>query len=116
VKPFGREAMLLCTRRTRDLAVRHVADEQVAERTLGRAFHGRPSLPSHEFLSRERVQPLLARWVVDPGKYYRGLQPEHPTEDGCILQERLLVRRKAVDAGSDQALNILRKILGTATL
>src|SRR5581483_11476429 len=57
--PLRRAAVQLRAQRTRDLPVRDVADEHVAERVLVLACDRRPARTLHELLPLERVQQLL---------------------------------------------------------
>ena len=59
--PAGGEEVLLGPLGSRDLAVRDVPDEQVAERVLAVAVDGARPLAADELLPLERVQPALER-------------------------------------------------------
>ena len=93
-----------------DLAVGDVADEQVPERVLVLAAHRGAPLAADELLPLERVQPLLrvlrARALADRAD---GAEPEDLPEHRGVLEELLLARRKPVEAGRDDPLDVLRE-------
>jgi len=85
--PSGRDEVLGGATGLRDLLVGDVADQRVAEGVLGLARDRASPLAAHELPAGERVQCLLQPWPVvteRPG-------PEHPPDDGRVLQQLLLV-------------------------
>jgi hypothetical protein len=92
----------------RNLAVGHVAHEQVAEGVLALAGDRRAPLAADELLSLERMQPRLAFVALDSAHGAGRPEPEHLPEHRCVLQQLLLGRRQAVEPRRDDPLELPR--------
>ena len=99
--------MLLAARRTGDLAVGHVADQDMAERVLLGARHRAPPRPLDEVLPLERVERLLELPPIAAAQPDERCAPEHLPDHGGVLQQTLLLRRKPVEPARDDALHTL---------
>src|SRR5437764_9193648 len=102
--------MLLRTVRPRNLPVRDVTDEEMLERVLGLTLHGTPTRPLHELLLLQRMELLLGR--------AERAEPEHLSDHGRVLQQRLLPRRERIEARGDDSLDGLgqRELAGGLAL
>ena len=105
--PFAGEAVLLGPSGAWNLAVRHVAHEQVSERVLALTRDRGTTLATDELLSLEPVQRGLGRGAVDTADLRRRAEPEHLPEHGGVLEERLLVFGQRVEPGGDDSLHRL---------
>ena len=93
---------------TRNLPVRHVADEHVPERVLLLASDRRAALAPNELLPLQRVQRVLCLSAFElPDRAHRA-EPEDLAEDRRVLQELLLGHGQPVEPRGDDALNVLR--------
>ena len=107
--PVGHGPVLLGPRRSRDLAVGDIADEQVQEGVLALALDRRTPLAADELLARQRMQALLDGGPIAPVHLRDRPRPEDLAEDRGILQQRLLLRLEAVEPGGDDSLDGLRQ-------
>jgi hypothetical protein len=117
--PFGGQPVLLGAVGARNLAVRDVPDEDVAEGVLVLALDRRTPFAAHELLQHERVQTLVEHRAVPARERRERARPEGFTEDRRVLKERLLVGRQEVEARRDQPLHGLRQpsvVLESASL
>ena len=94
---------------TRELAVRHVADEDVPEGVLVFVRDRGATLAADELLALERVQPFLDEGSRDGRDVSEGACPEDLAEHGCVVEQGLLVRRERVESRGDDALHGLGK-------
>ena len=99
--------MLLRPRRARDLRVRDVTDEQVAEDVLALLSDGRAPLPAHELLPLEPVQEQLGFAPVPVADPLERAEPEDLADDGRVLEQELLLDRKRIEARGDDSLHRL---------
>ena len=94
---------------TRDLGVGHVAHEDMVE-SVHAGRRGREHLLSaDELLPLERSEALVEDVAREPAHAREGPEREDATEDGCILQELLLLDREAVETRRNEALHRLRE-------
>ena len=87
--PLRHLAMLLGPRRTRDLAVGHVADQGVPERVLHLVLDGRDLCRPNQLLAYQLVQLVPNLALLDARHGRQGPGPEHPADDGGVLQQGL---------------------------
>ena len=99
--------MLLRPRRARDLRVRDVTDEQVAEDVLALLSDGRAPLAAHELLPLEPVQKQLGLAPVPVADPLQRAEPEDLADDCRVLEQELLLDRKRIEAGGDDSLHRL---------
>ena len=97
--PFRSALMLLRACSTRDLRVRDVADEQMAEDVLALLAHGRTPLPAHELLPLEAMQEQLGLTPVTAADPLERAEPEDLADDRCVLKQQLLIERLERRAG-----------------
>ena len=96
--------------RSRDLAVRDIADQRVGERVFVLAGDG-----LGRRLDDEPATLHVAQGFGDPGpglvRGHRGkcARPERISHDGGVLQERALRRGERVESRRDQGVNALRE-------
>src|SRR3954447_19743107 len=101
--------MLLAPLSARDLTVRDISDEHVAERVLILARHRGAPFPAQYPFTLERMECRLGSLGIDPGKRCRRTRPEDLPEDGRVEQQPLLVPAEPVQARGDDALDRLRQ-------
>jgi hypothetical protein len=104
--PLRGGLMLGHTFGARNLSVRHFAHEQVPERVFRLVADRQPCRALNEALPLEDVQLLFGyrpRPPVDDAP-----EPEGLAEDGSILEKSLLLGRKEVQPGRDDALHGFR--------
>jgi hypothetical protein len=105
--PGGGKEVLLGAVLPRDLPVRDVAHEQVAEGVLAVALDGAAALPPDELLPLQGAQPRVERPpAVQP---HQCAGPETRADHRRILEQRLLVGLEQVEPGGDQTLDGLRQ-------
>ena len=89
------------TLRPRNLLVRDLTDERVPERVFRLAGDGAPALTLDELASPEAMERCFRGVSVPP----QPTDPEHPTENGGVLQQLLLLAVEHVETGGDDALD-----------
>jgi hypothetical protein len=99
--------MLLDARRTGDLRICHVADEQVPERVFGLALNRGPPSGPKQLLASELVQALAHVTHVDAPHLGEGARPEHLADDRRVVEQRLTMRRQRIETRGDQRLDVL---------
>ena len=116
--PLGRSQVLLRPRRTWDLRVGDVADENMPKRVLALAREGGPALSSDEFLAVEQMQQSIGLASRDSADRLDRARPEDLPDNGTVLHELLLGSGQCVEASRDDALNGLgqRQVVRRATL
>ena len=114
--PRGRALVLFRATCTRDLPVRDVAHQHVAERVFALVLHRRSPRSLHELLPLQSVQTLIRRRRVDPINRNDRSLPEDLAEDGPVLQHALLCGRQSIQPRGDHALNGLRQRQRTGVL
>jgi hypothetical protein len=107
--PLGRPLVFLRPRRPRDLRVRDVPDEQVAEDVLVLVSDGRPPFAADELLPLEPVQELLGLASLAVSDSLERPEPEDLADDGRVLKQQLLLDRERIEAGGDDPLHGLRQ-------
>jgi hypothetical protein len=80
----------------------------VPERVLRLTGNRRTPLVSDELLAPERMQPLLDQIARLASDHCDRAEPEDLADDGRVLQQGLLLRRKRVQARRDDSLHRLR--------
>ena len=101
LEPVGGPAVLVAALSARDLLVRDFADERMPERVFRLARDGAPALSLDELAPLEPMESRLRRLAV----VSEAADPEHPPEDGRVLEQLLLVPVEDVEAGGDDALH-----------
>src|SRR5207249_6634 len=96
--------------RTRDLSVRDVADDNVAERILGLVGDCAALLTTNELLASERAQARLDLLATCMSGCVQRAGPEDLAQDRCILQDALLLYREQIEPCGDDALHRLGQI------
>src|SRR5215208_5615337 len=106
--PLRDQAVLLGPLGARDLAVRDVADEHVAKGVLLVVLDRGATLAPDEALALERVQ---RGWIGTHaiGERRQGSRPEDLSHHSGVLEQHLLVSRKAVQPRRDDAVHVLRE-------
>ena len=97
--------MTLCPSPPRDLTVCNIADEDVPERVLRLADNRGASVAPNEVFALEREQTLLDPPARQTAKRDQSPGPKGPSDDRCILEERLLTDRKSIEAGCNDGLD-----------
>src|SRR5918995_4672012 len=101
--------MLLGPPGARDLAVGHVADEDVVEGVAASAA-GRPDvLLADELLAFERREPLANHVPRQAAQRDKRSEPEGSADHRRRLKEALLLRRERIQPRRDDALDRLRQ-------
>ena len=103
--PLGGLAMLLGAAAPRYPPVGDVEQEEVAERVLGFALDRRGPLPADELLPLERAKALVQAPARKASEVRDGSEPEHPADDGRVLQHGFFLGIECVEPGRDQALH-----------
>src|SRR5439155_11518224 len=114
--PAGGAAVPVRARRTRDLPVRDVADEQVPEGVLRLGGDRGRARAAYELLALERVQQLFGLPARDAVDRLDGAEPEHLADDGGILEQALLLPGERVEPRRDDPLNGFRQTEDVAAL
>ena len=107
IDPFRGQTVLLGPRGAWDLAIRNVADKEVAEGVLQLPCNGRTALPAHELLPLEGVQAALRRLALDVAHRADRSEPEELAEHGSRLKQGLLLARQSVETRGDDPLHRL---------
>ena len=105
LEPLRRAAVALRPSRPRDLTVRDVPEQEVAERVLGLAGDRGAAGPLDELLPLEPVQALLHETPGSSVAVGERACPEHLAVNGCVLEQRFLVRGERVEARRDDSLH-----------
>ena len=103
--PGGGRPVLAHPRRSGDLLVGDVSDEQVPERVLGLTLDRRVPHGTQELLPGDRPQALLHRALVEPAHEGQRARPEDGAHDGGVVEERLPLGRQRVEPGGDHGLD-----------
>jgi hypothetical protein len=103
--PFCGANVLVRALRPRDLPVRDVPDDDVAEGVLRLPLDGRAAFAPHELLPRERPQVQIEQTSVGVADRRERTGPEHLPDDGGVLKQSLLVGRQRVEARRDDPLH-----------
>ena len=107
--PLGDSAVLCRALGARDLPVRDVPNEGMAERVLALVLDRRAPLAPDERLAFERVERRRGVLALSSER----AAPEDLPDHGCVLEEILLGSLEAVEAGCDDALERRqREVLG----
>ena len=91
--PGGRRPVLAHPRRSGDLLVCDVSDEQVPKRILGLTLDRRVPDGTQELLPGDRSQALFHRALVEPAHEGQRAHPEDGAHDGGVVEERLPLGR-----------------------
>src|SRR6059036_3797784 len=102
--------MLLGARSPRDLPVRDVPDEQVAERVFAVVRHGRGTFAADELLPLQIVQARLEPGRLETRERAESTEPEALADHGGVVEQRFLLGLEQVEPRRDQALDRLRKL------
>jgi hypothetical protein len=109
--PLGGETMLRYPRRTRDLTVGDVSKQDVTERVLRLSLRGRVLIASNELPPLEPEHALLDGPAVLRRHRSDGAAPEDSADHCSVLDERLLVIRKAVETRGDDPVHSRGKLV-----
>ena len=100
--------MLLRSGGARDLRIRDVPHEQMAEGVLALLANGRTTIAAHELLTLEPVQEELGFLPVASSDLAQRPEPEDLPDHGRVLEQELFLDRERIEARRDQSLHGLR--------